>query len=220
MDMLDSRCLRYTDCFAQKFAAPGRFRYHVTHAAGAWLPVEERAFTINVKERGKARGKGRQHNVGIRREGKGLLAVTAQLEIEAGDMVLWNTADPAVPGFVVSGEGANIAFNSAALNSEAVYTHAFGTPGEFRWVDANGSKLSGVVRVRPIERADKDGFQKWVATLKQGSLVTISGEKATPEEVEILVGQTVFWAVEKASGITITDVRLVPGLAPTRPLRS
>jgi hypothetical protein len=45
---------------------------------------------------------------------------------------------------------------------------------------------------------------------KRGALVTSKG-KADPRQVEILTGQTVFFAVVEAPGITITDQRLSPG---------
>jgi hypothetical protein len=46
--------------------------------------------------------------------------------------------------------------------------------------------------------------------LSQGALVTIKG-RAEPQQVEIVTGQTVFFAVVDAPGITITDQRLEAG---------
>src|SRR6516162_7558235 len=107
MNDLDSRFLRLGDCFAQKFSWPGSYRYTVTTAAGACLPVSEGAYTILVKPR-SAGGKGgqhRQHNAVVKQEGATLVADPAELEIEAGDMVLWHTPDATTPGFAVVGEG-------------------------------------------------------------------------------------------------------------------
>ena len=211
MDTLDSRSLRYIDCFGQKLSSPGQLRYRLATAAGAWLPVDGHIFTIDVKRGRRASNKGQQHNVTVRREGQRLVADPSHLEIEAGDMVLWHTPDPSISGFTVRGEGAGDTFDSAALSSEAVYTHAFGTPGDYHWVDANGGPASGTVQVRALAPVNKEEFEKWVGALKNGALITINGDKATPERVQILVGQTVFWAVEKAPGISITDARLAPG---------
>ncbi|MBI2305049.1 MAG: hypothetical protein HYU86_09950 [Chloroflexi bacterium] len=215
MDALDSRSLRYVDCFGKKFSASGQVRYRITTAAGAWLPVgkvgEEEVFTIDVKERKEARKEGRQYDVTVLREGRRLVADPPHLEIEAGSIVIWHTPDSAITGFTVRGEGAGGAFDSSALTSEAVYTHAFGTPGDYQWVDENGGPLKGLVQVRALEQGKREEFEKWVQTLNNGTLITINGDKATPDRVQILVGQTVFWAVEKAPGISITDARLGRG---------
>ena len=210
MDTLDSRSLRYIDCFAQKFATPGHVHYRITTLAGACLPVgDEDEFTIEVKARSVDNQESQQQNVQVRREGNKFVADPPRLEIRAGDMVLWNTPDPGITGYVVVGEGAGGKFDSSALRSEAVFTHAFGTPGEYKWVDANKGKISGLIHVGSLDPKDKEQCQKWLATLEQGSLISIEGNSVSPEKVEILTGQTVFWAVQKAPGISITDSRLV-----------
>lgn len=210
MDTLDSRLLQYVDCFAQKFATPGHVHYGISTLAGACLSVgDEGEFTIDVKARSGNNGESEQHDVQVRREGNKFFADPPHLEIRAGDMVLWNTPDPGLTGYVVVGKGAGGKFDSSALTSEAVYTHAFGTPGEYTWVDANRGKISGVIHVRSLDPKDKEQCQKWLATLEQGSLITIEGDTVYPVKMEILTGQTVFWAVQKAPGISITDSRLV-----------
>src|SRR5689334_6800273 len=106
MDTLDSRSLRYTDSFVQKFSVPGQVRYRVTTGAGAYLPVEGTTFTIDVSTQGENEGK--QHNVTIRRDGRRLVADPLHLAIGVGDMVLWHAPDLATPGFTVRGEGEGI----------------------------------------------------------------------------------------------------------------
>jgi hypothetical protein len=39
--------------------------------------------------------------------------------------------------------------------------------------------------------------------------VHVTGTRAEPADIEIIVGQTVVWAVEKAPGVTITDRTLL-----------
>jgi hypothetical protein len=39
--------------------------------------------------------------------------------------------------------------------------------------------------------------------------VIIDGDQANPQEITIVTGQTVFFAVENAPGITITDASLL-----------
>lgn len=216
MDALDSRSLRYVDCYGQKFSSPGQVRYHITNAAAAWLPVgkvgeKDEVFTIDVRERKAATKEGGQHNVTVRREGKRLVADPPHLEIEAGSIVLWHTPDSSIMGFTVSGEGAGGPFNSSALTSEAVYTHAFGAPGDYEWVDENGGTLKGLVHVGPMEQGKREEFEKWVKAITNGAVININGDKVTPDRVQVLVGQTVFWAVQKAPGISITDARLTRG---------
>jgi plastocyanin len=212
MDTLDSRSLRYIDCFAQKFSTPGHVHYQISTLAGACLPLEEEAeFTIDVRARSEKGGETRQHDVQVRREGKKFVAEPSRLEVHAGDMVLWNAPDPTTPGFVVTGEGAGGKFDSSALTTEAVYTHAFGTPGEYKWVDAHKGKISGVINVRSLDPKDKNQCEKWLSTLEEGTLILIEGDSVRPKKIEILTGQTVFWAIQKASGISITDSRLLQG---------
>jgi plastocyanin len=207
MDSFDSRSLRYVDCYAQRFAEPGTVRYELTTPAGSCMPLGDDGYTIEVAEAPKR--KGVQHTVVVRRLEGELRPEPDHLEIEAGDMVLWNTPDATIPGYVVRGEGAGGSFDSSALRREAVYTHAFGTPGTYRWVDAHGGKLTGEVVVETVECQDADELARWHKRLAKGTLITLRGSEARPARVKIVTGQTVFWAVESADGITITDSRLL-----------
>ena len=122
--------------------------------------------------------------------------------------MLWSTNDQSTPGFSVSGHSEKDSFNSAALAREALYSHAFGSPEEIEWGDMNGHGLGGKISVKmPATKtaSDMDSFKELLTT---GTVVTIRGGKAEPAQVSVLVGQTVFFAVEKAEGVTITDRRL------------
>jgi plastocyanin len=170
--------------------------------------LEPAPFKIRVKK-GPARREGEQHFVTVRRDGRRFVADPPELEITAGDSVLWNASDPKTPSYSVRGEGASGGFDSTALTAEAVYTHAFGLPGEFRWADANGSGVSGLVSVRQVDSEDRRDMAAWADQVKEGVLVVVSGDRVDPKEVNVLVGQTVFFAIEKAPGITITDAQLL-----------
>jgi plastocyanin len=207
MHSLDSRSLQYVNCYAQRFAEPGIVHYELTTQAGACLPLGSDVYTIDVAEAPLRTGV--QHTVVVRRVEGALRPEPEHLQIEAGDMVLWNTPDATVAGYVVRGEGAGGGFDSSSLRNEAVYTHAFGLPGNYKWLDANGSKVGGEVIVETPDCRTAKGVARWQKALKAGSLVTIRGASARPRRVEILTGQTVFWAIEQAEGITITDSRLV-----------
>ncbi len=208
MHSLDSRSLHYVDCYAQRFAEPGTVRYELTTPAGVCLPLGSETFTIDIAE--APRRKGVQHTVAVRRVEGALRPDPEHLQIEAGDMVLWNTPDAAVAGYVVRGEGAGGGFDSSSLRHEAVYTHAFGLPGVYHWLDAHGSGVAGEIVVEALDCRDAKTAARWRKALQSGSLVTIRGESARPRRIEILTGQTVFWAVEQADGISITDARLLP----------
>ena len=226
MNSLDSRVIGYGDCFAKKFSYAGKVRYLLV-AAGVELPVAGDTFTILVKKRSdlvKKRSddtsEGRQHILAVGREGAQLIVDRPQLEVEEGDTVLWHGADASVPGFAVRGRHGRSEFDSSCLNDEAIYTHAFGVPGEYRWVDAYGSNVSGVIIVSAPGKTGKKARREWLKELSKGTLIHIRGEKADPERVDLVTGQTVFWAVENAPGISITDTRLLgKGADARRPAR-
>ncbi|MGH7133887.1 MAG: hypothetical protein ACREJO_18310 [Phycisphaerales bacterium] len=134
---------------------------------------------------------------------------SASLRVEAGDLVLWNCPDHKAPGFAVVGEASREFFSSARLTNECGYSHAFGLPGEYAWADANGSGLNGVVRVRDPHCRTEADVERWRRELTKGALVMIADGKAEPTKVNVVVGQTVFFAVVKADGVTVTDRRLL-----------
>lgn len=208
MNSLDSRFLRFGDTFAQSFPRPGRYSYTFGQPVASRLAPADTRFTINVKEAGDPEREGRQHNVVVRQEGRTLKADPPALEIEAGDLVLWAALDPSAPGFSVSGRSESDSFSSTALAREALYTHAFGSAGVFDWEDANGRRVSGRVTVTTPATESAREMDAYKERLTRATLVMISGEKVEPAQVEVVVGQTVFFAVEKAEGITITDRRL------------
>lgn len=207
MNDLDSRVLRYGDSFAQRFAKPGALSYAVGPVGTARFGAQD-AYKITVKP-SSANRKAKQHFVVVSLKDKHLVADPPGLEIEAGDIVLWGAEGSSTPPFRVGGRSEAGTFDSDGLQSEAVYTHAFGVAGEYEWRDANGHRVSGVVKVtNPILKARED-TEKFHKLLGTGTMVLIRGDRAEPQTVEIYTGQTVFFAVEKAEGITITDDRLI-----------
>jgi plastocyanin len=203
---LDSRSLGYTNTFGRSFREPGSVRYRLAGAAFACGIRDELPFAIEVADGG---GEPAQHDVTVRQEGGDLVADPRELSIAAGDFVLWHSAR-ATPGYTVQGDGAGGAFDSSALTEQTLYTHAFGLPGEYRWVDANRRSVSGVVTVTTLDSDVREECDKWTASLAEGTLVTIDGDRPDPPEVTILAGQTVFFAVTRGDGITVTDDRLLP----------
>ncbi|NCT85114.1 MAG: hypothetical protein GXC94_18350 [Comamonadaceae bacterium] len=205
LDTLDSRALRAVDCYGQRFMREGAYAYHVLPAGGGAMNLD-RPFKIDVATR-KSDGKMKQHHVALRWDGKVFMPELQELRIEAGDLVSWNCPDQKAPAFEVAGDKGF--FGSSALVNECGYSHAFGLPGIYRWSDANGSGLAGVVRVKEVRCEKREDLAHWRAALSKAALVMIDHGKAEPAEVDIVVGQTVYFAIVTGPGITITDSRLV-----------
>ena len=210
MDTLDSRVLSYVDCFARRFAKAGTVKYGITSASVRCGLHDENAFVIEVKERREPGGEGSQHDVTVKMKAGRFAVEPAKLSIQAGDVVMWHGANSGVPGFIVSGQAGDQRFSSASLDAESLFTHAFGVPGTYEWGDVGKSKIGGRIVVRDLDTQSKEDCERWMKSLSQGALVTIKG-KADPQQVEIVTGQTVFFAVVDAPGITITDQRLKAG---------
>jgi plastocyanin len=213
MNSLDSRLLQHGDTFAQKFSRAGQYNYDFGLPGLGQLEKGKGRFTIDVKESADKNREPQQHFVLVRQEqgSRTLEASPRELSLEAGDVVLWSAAESTVPGFSVVGQAEKDSFSSAALTREAVYTHAFGNAGVFAWEDAKDRRIAGKVTVKDAETKTKDEMERYRGQLAEGVVVVISGGKVSPSDVNIIVGQTVFFAVEKGEGISITDTRLKAG---------
>jgi plastocyanin len=201
---LDSRALGRADCYAQRFMRSGEYRYNVVPGHGQALSSEY-PFAIHVEESGKKTGKMTQHNVSVSAGDKGFLVGPQSLKIAVGDMVVWNGGGQ-IPFAVV---GDQDFFSSHRMVNECGFSHAFGKAGEYHWRDAFGSKLSGIVRVRDPDCKKDPELEKWRETLAKGNVVMINDGKADQTELDIYTGQTVFFALVKTPGISITDSRLL-----------
>lgn len=201
----DSRSLGPGNCFGRPFHEPGTFRYALAPGHGAAFPGEAH-FAI-VVGKGGGREEGRQHNVAVRFADGHFEAVPRELEVAAGDYVLWHGADGTIPPFAVAGEDG--AFASDRLVGENVFTHVFGLAGEYHYADAHGSGLAGTVRVVAPDCPDEAGLQRWQESARQPALVMIDRGRAKPSRLRIVVNQQVFFAVSDGPGVTITDKRLL-----------
>lgn len=203
MNILDSRLIRLGDCFAHRFSTPGTFGYALAALPGSLAAHhgDEPALSVTVAE---GDGERRQHVVTVSQRAAGLTASPARLKVSPGDLVVWSPDQSVTFGIRVRGRLGDDVVDSAALHTESVYTHAFGRPGTYAWADANGSGLRGEVRVAPHDA--KAGYEAWLGHLPEGTLVHVRGERAEPERVDIIVGQTVVWAIEDSPGVSITEV--------------
>jgi len=210
MNTLDSRSLAVGDCFAVKFTVPGAFRHVISPGGHASLAVaRDEGFAITVAAKRDPKAPAKQHNLLIKKVGGQLVPDATAVTIEVGDTVLWHTTDPAAAGFAVAGSGENFAFGSGHLRAEAIYTHAFGSPGTFEWRDPSARNIAGVVEVKPVTPKTDRERQAWLESLSQGKAFEIRGGRVTPEKVEIVVGQTVYWKAWDGDGVAIVDKRLL-----------
>jgi plastocyanin len=203
---LDSRALGRADCYAQRFMRPGDYRYAIV-PGHAQAISSDYPFVVHVKDKA-AEGKSAemaQHNLRVISDGKKFSVAPATVTIAVGDMVVWNGGGD-IP-FAVAGE--QDFFNSHRMVNECGFSHAFGMAGDYHWRDAFGSKLAGVVHVRDPDCTSDHQRKKWRETLAEGHLVMIADGKADRTEVEIMTGQTIFFAIVKTPGISITDSRLL-----------
>jgi len=205
IDTLDSRSLRPTDCYGQRFMKVGSYRYSVL-AAHTDCMTDERPFTIRAVER-KAKTRMTQHTISVRVDAGAFRVDRHELVVEVGDLVLWHCPNQKAPPYMVAGD--KEFFGSQRLLNESGYSHAFGFAGEYQWIDAYGGRAAGVVRVHDPQCRDPGDFQRWHKSLTKGTLVMITDGAAEPPEVDIVTGQTVFFAIVKGPGISITDQRLI-----------
>lgn len=203
-DSFDSRALRYTDAYGQRFMREGTYRYHLGKAGSGRLG-EHATYTIRV-EGGEKNHKMRQHTILVLHKDGGFEPDDPEIAIQAGDLVMWACRQAAAPAFEVV--GSKDFFGSASLVNECGYAHAFSAPGDYEWTDANGGKAHGVVHVRDPKCRNQKEIDKWQKKLGKGALVMITDEKVEPGELEIVTGQTVYFAVVKSGGISITDRRV------------
>ncbi len=202
---LDSRALGQADCYAQRFMRAGDFGYAVVPGHGQSMSTD-RPFVIHV---GQAKTKAGediiQHHVRVEQGNGGPRAVPATLTIGVGDMVIWNGTCSSP--FAVVGEAEF--FNSYRMVNECGFSHAFGRAGSYEWRDAFGSGLGGVIHVSDPDCQKDPRLKKWQAALADGSVVMIADGKVDRREISIMTGQTVFFAIVKTGGVSITDSRFI-----------
>jgi plastocyanin len=212
-NVLDSRAVGFGDTFGQRFMRPGTYRYHVL-PAGTGAMVEDRPYTITV-EAAADESAMEQYTVTLRAEGDRFVPDDERVTIREGDLIVWSCPDPTAVRFEVQGD--KEFFGSARLTNECGYSHAFGLPGEYHWVDAYGNEIRGVVRVKDVRCQSAAEIGRWRKQLARGTLVLIADGKAEPAEVDIVTGQTVFFAVVTGTGISITDRTLLGGSCDDKP---
>lgn len=206
-DQLDSRALHYTDCYGQRFMKAGTYRYGLGPAgSGEWTREFPHVIEVVDAPAGSRRQMA-QTTVTVRLEGGSFVPEKDHLTVATGDMVTWHSPDAHARPFTVTGEKAF--FASDRLVNESGYTHVFATTGTYDWVDAHGSQVRGRVTVVDPQCRTAEDIRAWQKQLAEGRLVMIADGRAEPADLEVLLGQTVFFAVVNGPGISVTDSRLI-----------
>lgn len=208
-DTLDSRALRRTDCYGQRFMRPGRYAYNVLPAGGHIL-TDVAPYSVVVQDRA-GNEEMQQHTVQIGHDGHTFRPDQPEITIAEGDLVLWHCPVSTPTGYEVVGQ--KTFFASASLTNECGYSHAFGIAGDYEWVDANGGGAGGVVHVLDPGCRTTDDLRAWRESLSTAHLVTIVDGQVDPAELTVRVGQTVYFTVVTGTGVTVTDRRLVEAAA-------
>lgn len=215
MSEFDGRTLRYVDTFGQRFSEAGNYRYRLGVSPYLRLPDgDDDEFEILVA-RAEGKGGSAQHHLTVSWNDGRFRPDRDRVEIRSGETVTWAAADVAVPVFEVAGSGPGGAFGSVRLHHEALVAHMFMSPGRYRWADAGDPDVGGTIKVRQVLTNNKAEFDAWVKSVSSGTLIRIVGDKADKSQVEIPVGHTVCWTVEKSKGLALRVELVVEEAAET-----
>lgn len=204
-NVLDSRSIGLGDAFGQRFMKEGTFYYDIA-AAGTGRVVHDHPHEIVVKG-SPSDHQMEQHTVLVSQRDSTPRPDRARLEIRAGDLVVWTSVDRDISRFEIIGQ--KEFFGSSSLVNECGYSHRFVRSGTYEWRDAHGGKARGVVRVNDPKVGDAAALERWKKKLANAKLVMINDGKVEPAQVTVEMGQTVYFAVVKGKGISVTDVDLL-----------
>jgi len=203
---LDSRVLRYLDCFGQKFSTAGRHRYGL-----GLQPGPEENFTIEVAARPNPAGAA-QHHVTVAFADGSHKPDQDPIEIALGDVVTWSPAAESTAPFGVFGAGPSGTFANGRMRHESIFTHVFTVPRAHSWVDVNGGGATGSIIVQQVKVKTQEEYNAWLESVKKPHVVHIKGKKIDNVQLDIPVGGTVCWAIENTGGVAVVDRLLVPAL--------
>ena len=103
IDTFDSRALRRTDCYGQRFMRGGSYRYNVVAASGQ-VAVIDTPYVVEVVDEGSPEAAMQQHTVLVRADGKRFHPEAESVTISVGDLVLWHCPNAGAVPFVVVGD--------------------------------------------------------------------------------------------------------------------
>ncbi|MFO1108498.1 MAG: hypothetical protein U1E61_04890 [Bradyrhizobium sp.] len=201
MDILNSRHLTSQDSYLQLFSSAGEYLYYLTATPEGIKSAHESAFHLTVKPGKTKQGSGTQHDVKVNWDGNCYVPKPDRLEISVNDYVVWHCERMAgSPPFAVRGQSEGDSFSSSSMSATSAYTHFFLTPGEVKYqVSGKGSYLVRVADHRKVKDYERRAADAPVVTIRRG--------EASPRELDIVAGQTVIWAVEEGSEVSIASVR-------------
>ena len=92
LDVIDSRALRPTDCYGQRFMRPGTYYYHVLPTGGQHIN-HERPYVVRVSDRKDKTAVMQQLTLTVAWNGRELRPNDLDVSISTGDLVVWNCPD-------------------------------------------------------------------------------------------------------------------------------
>jgi plastocyanin len=212
MEIINSTRLGKYDAFLQRFKQPGHYLYRINHL-GEGLEQFQSGPEYEIKVAPSKNKEGiqspkdaKQFDIQIIYDLKTRIfhAKPSDIEIVAGDFVLWNKISKEGGSYSISGYlDDKMAFNSRQLNSETAYMHMFLIPGEYQYVNGldNQKEKAAIIRVLPakMEKA------KWLELLSKPNIVNYDRGAFSPPEIEVVPGSTVIWHINGDHPITIIN---------------
>ena len=171
MDTLDSRFLRIGDCIAIKFKTPGTLRHMLS--TGSHVRTEAGRTSAELGESQGRRPAGQTaHHSGKKRRAAGCGQYQRRRRSGGRHRAVahYGPGHSTDSRWVAQGEKHE--FSSHLLKDEAVYTHAFGSPGTYEWVDPVGGDFRVVV-VKPVTPKNDKERQAWLDSLSKGAAFEI-----------------------------------------------
>jgi hypothetical protein len=127
-------------------------------------------------------------------------------KIAPGDLLHWHMAEGHKMRFCVVGSSTSgERFDNRAISDNSIYIHRFGLPELVEWVDAAGHGVSGKIKVSLPKMETPQDRQHYEEALATPQLIMIEGRSTKPKELDVFVGQPVYFVVRESPGISIVD---------------
>ncbi|MDX1692908.1 MAG: hypothetical protein R3208_04035 [Ketobacteraceae bacterium] len=203
MYRFDSRFLRQFDSVTRQFTETGEFFYHLAvHTRLGKVPRLDSMAKIKVAK--ESSDTPRQHRISITydKASRSFVPSPAELTVNRKDTVQWHKPGNDGHGYyvaVMDAKGKKI-FTSQSLHNNAVFTHFFSHPGDYRYRNIlSDSHQRPVIRVYQVDPSKAD----WPKLSTTPVLIRFSDGKFTPDDVRVPEGGTVIWLIEGSEPVAI-----------------
>ena len=201
MDFLDSRHLTTHDGYIHPFRDAGTFNYS---ALISELSETPEAGLIVVEAGGGSEGEGQQHDIVLHWDAAAGRFLPRDEDrrktIKQNDFVVFQF-DAAVPGqppcFVLIQHELRTVGDSRKLQKHDAYTHFFLQAGDYAYSVGRASYRLSVTDHR------KFSAEEQTKRAQEPLVVMVNGSDLSVKHAKIVAGQTVIWAVESGSDVSI-----------------